>query len=30
VHHEGERRGVAAPLNQAMAVLVSALAPGRA
>jgi 2-dehydropantoate 2-reductase len=30
VHREGERRGVAAPLNQAMTVLVSALAPGRA
>jgi 2-dehydropantoate 2-reductase len=27
VHREGERRGVAAPLNQAMTVLVSALAP---
>lgn len=30
VHREGERRGVAAPLNQAMTVLVSALASGRA
>jgi 2-dehydropantoate 2-reductase len=30
VYREGERRGVAAPLNQAMTVLVSALAPGRA
>ena len=27
VHREGERRGVAAPLNQAMTVLVGALAP---
>lgn len=27
VHREGERRGVAAPLNQAMTVLVSAFAP---
>jgi 2-dehydropantoate 2-reductase len=27
VHREGERRGIAAPLNQAMTVLVSALAP---
>ena len=27
VHREGERRGIAAPLNQAMAVLVGALAP---
>jgi 2-dehydropantoate 2-reductase len=30
VHREGERRGVAAPLNQAMTVLVNALAPDRA
>ncbi len=30
VHREGDRRGVAAPLNQAMTVLVSALAPERA
>ena len=28
VYREGERRGIAAPLNQAMTVLVSALAPG--
>ena len=27
VHREGERRGIAAPLNQAMTVLVGALAP---
>ena len=27
VHREGEKRGVAAPLNQAMTVLVGALAP---
>jgi 2-dehydropantoate 2-reductase len=30
VHREGERRGVAAPLNQAMTVLVSALTRERA
>jgi len=30
VHREGERRGVSAPLNQAMTVLVGALAPARA
>jgi 2-dehydropantoate 2-reductase len=30
VHREGERRGIAAPLNQAMTVLVSALTAGRA
>jgi 2-dehydropantoate 2-reductase len=30
VHREGERRGVAAPLNHAMTVLVGSLATGRA
>jgi ketopantoate reductase len=30
VHREGERRGIGAPLNQAMTVLVSALTRERA
>jgi 2-dehydropantoate 2-reductase len=29
VYHEGDRRGIAAPLNQAMTVLVSALTTAR-